>query len=301
MTNIMDFRSFQGYHHHKIPSFRGISMIPGFLLSLREGLEAALIIGIVLGVLRKLNRPGLNRVVWSGVATASLLSLIAALVLHLVGASLKDEAEVIFEGITMLLAAGVLTWMIFWMRRQASAIRSELESGVRRAVLGSSQKALFALAFIAVLREGVELALFLTAAALATGAQQTLSGALLGLGTAALLGWSLFASTVRLDLRRFFQATGVLLILFAAGLVAHGVHEFNEVGWIPAIIEHVWDINPILSDKSILGEMLTALFGYNGNPSLTEVLAYLGYFIAIGCSLWFGSGRKVAVQPAKAD
>jgi high-affinity iron transporter len=95
------------------------------------------------------------------------------------------------------------------------------------------------------------------------------------------LGWSLFATTVRLDLRRFFQVTGVLLILFAAGLVAHAVHELNEVGWIPAIIEHVWDMNHILNEKSLLGQFLTALFGYNGNPSLTEVFAYFLYFIVV--------------------
>ena len=96
-----------------------------------------------------------------------------------------------------------------------------------------------------------------------------------------MLGWAIFASTIRLDLVKFFKVTSVLLILFAAGLIAHGVHEFNEVGWIPAIIEHVWDINPILNEKSTFGAMLKALFGYNGNPSLTEVIAYLAYFVAI--------------------
>ena len=96
-----------------------------------------------------------------------------------------------------------------------------------------------------------------------------------------LLGWGLLASTVRLNLRRFFQVTGFLMILFAAGLVAHGVHEFNEVGWIPSVVEHVWDVNPILDENSTFGLMLKALFGYNGNPSITEVLAYLAYFVAI--------------------
>jgi len=113
-------------------------------------------------------------------------------------------------------------------------------------------KALFSLAFLAVLREGIELSLFLTAATFTTDAQQTVIGAVLGLFSAVLLGWALFATTIRLNLRRFFQVTSILLILFAGGLVAHGVHEFNEVGWIPAIVEHVWDINGILDENSTL-------------------------------------------------
>lgn len=255
-------------------------MLPSYLLSLREGLEAALIISIVLGALRKMNRLELSPAVWYGALSAVVVSLISGVALTAFGLSLEGTAEGIFEGVTMLLAAGVLTWMIFWMNRQGRYIKNHLEAGVRQATMQSGWGALFGLAFLAVVREGIELALFLTAATFASSSPaQTLSGALLGLGTAILLGWSLFASIVRLDLRRFFQVTGALLILFAAGLVAYGVHEFNEVGWIPAIIEHVWDLNPILDEQSVLGQMLKALFGYNGNPSLTEVLAYLAYFI----------------------
>ena len=155
------------------------------------------------------------------------------------------------------------------------------------------------LAFTAVLREGIELALFLTASALASSTMAAVTGALLGLGTAILLGWSLFASIVRLDLRRFFQVTGFLLILFAAGLVAHGVHEFNELGWIPPIIEHVWDLNPLLNENAPFGMLLTALFGYNANPSLSETLAYISYFAAIIVGLrWANSANRSATQEA---
>jgi high-affinity iron transporter len=159
------------------------------------------------------------------------------------------------------------------------------------------------LAFLAVVREGIELALFLTAATFASDPQSTILGLLLGLGVAVLLGWSLFTSTLRLNLRRFFQVTGFLLILFAAGLVAHGVHEFNEVGWIPPVIEHVWNVNPILDENSTLGLMLKALFGYNGNPSLTEVLAYLAYYILIFFSLRSANRwvKALAVQTANAE
>ena len=145
-------------------------MLPSFLLSLREGIEAALIIGIVIGTLQKINRTDLVKTVWIGAACAAAVSLLAAIVLNKVGTSLEGEAEEIFEGFTMLVAAGVLTWMIFWMSRQARQLRSELESGVRRAVSLAGYGAIFLLAFTAVVREGIELALFLTAAAMTSSA-----------------------------------------------------------------------------------------------------------------------------------
>ncbi len=256
-------------------------MLASLLLSLREGLEAALIIGIVLGALHRLNRTEMAPAVWYGAFSAVLVSVVTGVALTAFGLSLEGAAEQIFEGFAMLLAASVLTWMIFWMNRQARYIKSNLEAGVNRASSTGGKRALFSLAFLAVVREGIELALFLTAATFATDTRSTIFGALLGLGAAVLLGWGLFATTIRLDLRRFFQVTGVLLILFAAGLVAYGVHEFNEAGWIPSVIEHVWNLNPILDESSTFGSMLKALFGYNGNPSLTEVLAYLGYYLAI--------------------
>jgi high-affinity iron transporter len=257
-------------------------MLPAFLLSLREGLEAALIIGIVLGALSKINRPSLKRYAWAGTLTAISISILAAVLLTALGLSLEGDSEAIFEGFAMLLAAVVLTWMIFWMNRQARSIKSEIEADVRRAAIGSTGgKAIFLLALVAILREGIELALFLTAATFTSDAIQTLAGAVLGLVGAFAIGYILFASTIRLNLRSFFQVTSILLILFAAGLVAHGVHEFNEIGWIPPVIEHVWDFNFLLPETSLPGSVLTALFGYNGNPSLTEVVAYIGYFVAI--------------------
>ncbi len=272
-------------------------MLPSYILSLREGLEAALIIGIVLGALRQMRRQDLSPAVWVGTVSALAVCMAAAFGLNALGLSLEGSAEAVFEGFTMLIAAGVLTWMIFWMARQARYIKGNLESGVQRASR-TGKRGLFLLAFIAVLREGVELALFLTASAFASDTYQTLLGALLGLGTAILLGATVFATSVRLDLRRFFQVTGFLLVLFAAGLVAHGVHEFNEVGWIPPVIEHIWDVNAVLDEKSIIGELLKALFGYNGNPSLTEILAYAAYFLAV----FFGlrAGKKVPAPAAGA-
>jgi high-affinity iron transporter len=263
-------------------------MLPTYLLSLREGLEAALIIGIVLGAVSKIRRTDLTPAVWFGTLSAIAVSILTAILLTTFGMSLEDPAEAIFEGITMLIAAGILTWMIFWMSKQARFMKSELEAGVNKAAASTGKRAVFWLAFVAVVREGVELALFITAAFFAGDVShatsniiQTLAGTILGVGTAALLSWTLFATTVRLDLRRFFQVTGLLLILFAAGLFAHGIHEFNEVGWIPAIVEHVWDVNMILNEDSLVGQLLKTLFGYNGNPSLTEMIAYFAYIATV--------------------
>jgi high-affinity iron transporter len=279
-------------------------MLPTYLLSLREGLEAALIIGIVLGAVSKIRRKDLAPAVWFGTLSAVIISILTAIILTSFGMSLEERAEQIFEGVTMLLAAGILTWMIFWMGKQARFLKSELEDGVNKAAASTGKRAVFWLAFMAVVREGVELAIFITAAFFASNQGETsanliqiLAGTILGLGTAVLLGYTIFATALRLDLRRFFQVTGILLILFAAGLVAHGVHEFNEVGWIPGVVEHVWDVNMILDENSITGQLLKTLFGYNGNPSLTEMIAYFVY-IAVITVFWRRDNRVVAVKAA---
>ena len=274
-------------------------MIASFLLSLREGLEAALIIGMLLGTLRKMEHAQGRSMVWLGTVAAVVVSLIAGVALHLLGASFEGRAEEIFEGIAMLLAAGMLTWVIFWMRSHAKAIGEKLEADVKQAIIKENKSMLFGLAFLAVVREGIELAIFLTAATFTAEAGQVLLGFALGMVAVALISWALFKSLVRLDLQKFFQVTSILLVLFAAGLVAHGVHELNEVGWIPSIVEHVWDMNHILDEKAFVGGIMKALFGYNGNPSLTEVISYGLYFVAIAFSFrWLNTknGPVLAVS-----
>lgn len=256
-------------------------MISAFLLTLREGLEAALIVGILFGALRKIDRDDLKPVVWLGTLGAVGVSLLAALLLNIFGATLEGRAEEIFEGVAMLLAAGLLTWMIIWMRTQAREISVALTSDVQRAALKAGAWTLFFVAFLAVVREGIELALFLTATSFAAGAQATLLGALLGLAAVAVLAWAIFSSLIKLNLSLFFNVTSVLLILFAAGLVAHGVHELNEAAIIPSVVEHVWDTSFILSESSLPGLLLQTLLGYNADPSLTEVLAYVAYFAGL--------------------
>jgi len=276
-------------------------MLASFLLSLREGLEAALVIGIVLGALFKLKRAHLSREVWIGAGAAVALSILVAVALNLLGMEFEGAGEQIFEGTAMLLAAGVLTWMILWMHQSARNLKNEIETKTNAALQSKGGKGLFMLAFLAVFREGIELALFLLAVQKASSPMQTLVGALAGLAGAATLGWILFTSARKMSLRVFFQVTNVLLIIFAAGLVAVGVHEFNEAGVIPSLIEHVWDINGFLSDKSELGLLLKALIGYNGNPSLTEVAAYLTYLSGIIAFMSSRKQRESALAASPAD
>ena len=278
-----------------IQSLSWAALAPALLLGLREGLEAALILGIVLGLLRRTGNGAYARFVWVGAAAAGALSLSVAAVLFVLGRRLEGAAEAVFEGAMMFLAAGLLTWMIFWMQRQGRAMRSNLEGEIRRALTQRQRWGLAGLAFVAVGREGLELALFLTAAALSSSERLVALGGLAGVLGAALLGWGLYASTVRLEVRRFFDLSGALLLLFAAGLVAHGVHEFNDVGWIPAVVEPLWNVNGVLDENGPLGAVLKALFGYNGNPSLSEVLSYI-FYLAIVAGLLLR--RRAHPRPA---
>ena len=275
-------------------------MVAAALIALREGLEAALIVGIVLGYLRKIGYLEGRKSVWLGVFAAVLASLGVALTIQLVGMELEGRAEGIFEGATMFLAVGVLTWMIFWMRYQARLIKTSLEQDVQQAVETGTRWGLMLVAFIAVFREGVETALFLSAAAFASDGQGTLIGAALGLTAAILIGFLIYASTARLNIRLFFNITSVLLLLFAAGLLANGIQEFQEAGVIPTVNGQLWDTNNLVDENSSLGQMLKAVVGYNGNPSLVEVVAYFSYWIAVllGLRLWMESRYPPKLEQA---
>ncbi len=256
-------------------------MLPSFLLTLREGVEVSLIIGIILGTLSKLDKQHLRSSVWLGVGVASITSLGAAVIIYSLGTSFSGRSEEIFEGVTMVIAAIVLTWVIFWMNRQARNINQDLEADVRSASSERGRWALFSLAFFAVLREGIEIGLFLTTTTFTLGIMRTILGAVLGLVVAIAVTSTLVAGMSRMRLQTFFLSTSIMLILFSAGLVGHAVHEFNEANLIPAIVDPLWDVSHILSESSTLGQTSKALFGYNANPSLTEVIAYFGYYVFI--------------------
>ena len=263
-------------------------MIQSLIIMFRETLEAALIVGIVLGYLSRSKQSAYNMSVYAGIAAGVIFSILGALAFNWLAGGFSGRREEIFEGITMLVGAGLLTTMIFWMMQQ-KRISANLEKKVNQSLSQSQRIGLFFLVFVAILREGIESVIFLGAARF-SGGENSLIGALIGVIGAVLLSYLLMVGSVRLDLRKFFAVTNTVLILFAAGLIAHGFHELQEAGVFPVIVEHVWDINPsvpsdgsypLLHENGYLGSILKGLFGYNGNPSLLEVLFYAVYIISV--------------------
>ena len=203
------------------------------LVMLREGFEASLIVGIILAFLNRTGRRDAFLPVWIGAGAALLLSTVTAALLFVIGAELQGTSEKIFEGSAMLIAAGLLTWMIFWMRSQARSIKKELEDQVERALAVGSSFGLALVAFVGVLREGVETALFLFGTVEGSNKLFASTAAAIGLAGAVLLGYLFYRGASRLDLRKFFTVTSVLLLAFAGWLLAQGLHEFAEAGVLP--------------------------------------------------------------------
>ncbi len=203
------------------------------VVMLREGFEVSLIVGIVLAFLNRTGRREAFWPVWVGAGAALALSVAAGTVLFAVGAELEGRSEALFEGATMLFAAGLLTWMIFWMRRQARTIRRELEEQVEHALAKGSSLALGLVAFVGVLREGVETVLFLFGSVEGANKLVATTSAAVGLVVAVMLGYLFYRGSERLDLRRFFTVTSVLLLLFAGWLLVSGLEELSDAGVLP--------------------------------------------------------------------
>jgi len=267
-------------------------MIESFIITFRETLEVALIIGIILSYLIKTKQIRYNNIVYVGIASGIVASIIGALLFNYLAGGFSGQAEKIFEGIVMLIGAILLTTMILWMMKQKH-IAKELEHNVATTLAKTHKTGLFLLVFVSVLREGIETVIFLSAASFVS-VDNNIIGALIGITVAIFLGYLIFVSSMKINIKKFFNITSILLILFAAGLVAHGVHELQEANIIPIVIEHVWDINPpinpdgiypLLHEKGHIGSIFVGLFGYNGNPSLIEILSYLLY-LAIIFILW---------------
>jgi high-affinity iron transporter len=269
-------------------------MAAAFFLLLREGLEAALIVGIVCAYLVKLGRRDGLRPVMLGVGAALALSAVIGLIVTLTVGRLPIAVQESIEGIAALFAVAVLTWMLFWMRRQGRAMKGELELGVDSALAQGTVTALAGLAFVAVARESLETVLFL----FALGAQtseliaSTAIGAVLGLAVAVAVGYAIFAAGVRIDLRRFFTWTGVVLIFVSAGLVAFSIHAFGEAGLI-VNQGAVFDLGGVLPQNGPIGSVLAGLLGYRQAPTPLELIGYFGYLIPV-LILFVWGGRKPA-------
>jgi high-affinity iron transporter len=263
------------------------ALTSGFLIGLREGVEAALILAIVLAyVVRTGNGRHIPKI-WIGAAAAAALSAVVGLLIFTTVGSFREPYEQLFEGSAMLLAAAVVTWMLFWMRRQSVNLRGELHSAVDRVLTEGTAWGLGVLAFTAVIREGVETALFLVGQATSAqaGAPSVIVGAVLGLGGAALIGWGFYRGSRRVDLRRFFRWTGIALVFIAAGLLSHAVHEFIEVAAIagmPVIgSQTAFDISAVLSHDEGIGQFLRAIFGYSANPEVLTFGVHVAYVVGI--------------------
>jgi high-affinity iron transporter len=258
----------------------------GLVVMLREGLEAALIVAIVLAYLKRLGREKDFRTVWAGTAAAIAASVVVGAIVFAAVGELQGRAEQLTEGIIAFTAAGVLTWMIFWMGRQARLIKGELQAKVDAAVKTGSVMALAGIAFVAVLREGIESALFMLSTTVGEASNGgAFVGGLLGTAAAAGIGYLVYRGSRKVNLRVFFRVTGVLIILFAAGLVSKGLHEFQEMGSIGTVSEHVYDVSSVSAldaDASTSGEFLKGLFGWSPNPSLEMLFAYFAYLIPVG-------------------
>lgn len=247
------------------------------MITFREGLEAFLIVGIILAYLARTRQEELKKYVYYGTGVAIAASLIVAVAFNTLAVQFAGRNEQLFEGVVMLLAAAVLTSMIIWMLRESTHIKANIQHRASQ----SATTGLAILAFVSVFREGIETVLFLGAAALgAERSTDVLAGGIAGLAVSLVVTYVVFKSTVNLDIRVFFRVTSVFLILFAAGLTAHGVHELQEAAVVPVISEHVWDTNSILDENGTAGSLARSLLGYNGNPSLLEVLSYAGYYVS---------------------
>ena len=261
----------------------------GLLTGLREGVEAALIVSIILAYLAKTGNQRYFGMIWVGAGAAIVLSVVIGLVLFNTIGGFEEPAELIFEGFAMIIAAAVVTWMLFWMRRTAANIKGELHAGVDRALAKGGIFGLAALAFTAVIREGIETALFLMGQATAAGteAMSTLIGAVAGLLVAVGIGYGLYRGARVINLRTFFQWTGIALIFIAAGLLSHGIHEFIEAGWITVGTGTAFDISGILPHEpdagflGVIGSILRALVGYTSTPEWITFIAWLTYVVIV--------------------
>ena len=272
----------------------------GLLTGLREGVEAALIVSIILAYLANTGNQRHFGKIWLGAIAAIAVSVVMGLVLFVTIGGLEEPAEQIFEGFAMLVAAGVVTWMLFWMRRTAANIKGELQAGVDRALSEGGVFGLAVLAFTAVIREGIETALFLMGQATAAGtaASSTLIGALIGLLIAVAIGYALYRGARIINLRTFFTWTGVALIFIAAGLLSHGIHEFVEAGWIAVGTGTAFDISGFLPHEgNLVGEMLRAVFGYTSRPEWVSFAPWLAYIVAV-LTLYLRPVRQAETRPA---
>jgi high-affinity iron transporter len=276
-------------------------MIPTFVITLREGVEAALIVGIIAAFLVKEGRRDALRQMWIGVAIAIALCIGAAAILEAVGQELPQRQQEGLETVVGVIAVMAVTYMIVWMRRNARGIKAALEGEAASALAAGSTMALVAMAFLAVLREGLETSVFLLAAFQnATDTTAAGSGAVLGLVAAVAIGLGLYRGGVRINLTRFFRVTGVVLVFVAAGLLATSAHTAHEAGWINGLQGQALDLSWLVRPGTVSGSLLTGMLGLQPTPTVIEAMVYVLYAVPMVIYVLWPSSLRLRRRPLRA-
>ncbi len=279
-------------------------MLATLVIFLREGVEASMIIAILLAYLNRIGRREHFRDVFIGVGAALILATAGGAVAYATIRSYDgSRVQTIFETATFLFAAAVLTYMTFWMRNHARSLSKELRARADAALDGRARWGLGLLAFQAVGREGLETVVFTLAIILSTSAAGALGGAVIGLAGALGIAFVIYRLGHKLNLARFFTIIGVLLMVFAAGLLADSVQNLQELGWLPVLDAPMWHSASLLSENSALGDVLHSFFGYSDAPTPLQLLVYVGY-LAIVIVTYLGlrdrAGARAERPPATA-
>ena len=273
-------------------------MLGQYLITFREVLEAALITSIVLSYLYRTGRKPLAKYIWYGVISATITSIILGISIWLVYGTLTKPIQVLFEGITALFAVAVLSSMIYWMATKGKELKSEMEKKIESIATRGAILGLVSFAFIAVFREGLETILFLTPF-LVTDTVGTISGALLGIATSLALAYGIFVLGKKINIRKFFYFTSILLVLLAAGLAGYGIHELIEyTGNEPwgVLGQSAYNLNlasdNIFHHKGIVGSIFAVMFGYTANAEWARVIVHLSYIsIVLPIVIWLYQRR----------
>lgn len=258
-------------------------MFSALLVTFREGLEAALIVAILISLLDRFEARSLARWVWAGAGAAAAASVVSGTILFTLAGEAAKEAGEVFEILVVFSAVLLLTYMILWMRKNGRGAQSRLVQKSSAAVKAASPFALGALAFVAVGREGLETVLFLLAGASGAGGVSLVVGGLIGLSLAIGTGFIFYRGSLRIDISTLFKVTGALLIVFAAGFLGRATGELGETGWWPGFFSPALDLSGSLSDQSGLGAVLKSLAGYDSSPAIAQIVAYWSY---LGAMLW---------------
>ncbi|GAA3311530.1 iron uptake transporter permease EfeU [Streptomyces cinereospinus] len=275
-------------------------MFANYLIGLREGLEASLVVCILVAYLVKTGRRDALRPIWAGIGVAVALSLAFGATLEFGSQELTFEAQELIGGTLSIVAVSFVTWMVFWMRRTARQLKAELH-GKLDSALRMGKGALVATAFLAVGREGLETALFVWASVRASGegSSAPLTGVLLGIATAVALGWLFYRGALRINLAKFFTWTGGMLVVVAAGVLAYGVHDLQEAAFLGGLQDKAFDVSAAIPPDSWYGTLLKGVFNFQPDPTVYQVVAWALYLIpALALFLapaGFGRSRPAAV------